>query len=437
MFGLFKNKKYKPTVFPEDKEWIENNINTFIQWFGIERLKKQPFILPTQENFPYDNLNDNSQFQKLFEQLCDSYELNPDDILVKIFDDLKSKQWSTWVINENSNEPVGYFYQSYSSEEKRFTIQIAKSNFNDSTQLVTVLSHELAHVKVIGDDFIRSDDPNLEPLTDLVNIFFGFGIFIANSCQKMDTDSISRIGYLPNEIISYTIALISYITQHNINNYLEYFNLNIKELVQKDFDFLLNTNDTILSKDVVSESNTQYLFWKKTGESFENRNFDEVIQISKKQLLINPKNAFAFNTLGCALSKQKNYAEAIYNLTSAIDIVPLYDYAYNNRGYCKLQLGYMEDAFADIQSALEMNPDNAYAWRNLGAYYLQVDELDKALEHFESAQKIDNKTELINFYLGHNYFKLGDLEKAKIFFEKSKELDEYNDTIIWEYIDIE
>ena len=65
MFGLFSKKKYKPTVTLEDKEWLEQNINWFIQVFGLEKLIEEPFIYPTIENFPYEDLTDLVEFEKL------------------------------------------------------------------------------------------------------------------------------------------------------------------------------------------------------------------------------------------------------------------------------------------------------------------------------------------------------------------------------------
>lgn len=61
MFGLFNKKTYQPTVTPEDKEWVERNIIWFIEVFGLDKLKEQPFIFPTVENFLYNNLKDTDQ----------------------------------------------------------------------------------------------------------------------------------------------------------------------------------------------------------------------------------------------------------------------------------------------------------------------------------------------------------------------------------------
>jgi len=268
MFGLFRKKTYQPTVTPEDKDWIEKNIIWFIEVFGLDKLKGQPFIAPTTENFPYNNLKDTEQFQKLFEQLCKYWDLNPNEIVVKFFDDIKSKQWTTWMPHGKFNESGGLYNQIYTTDEKRFNIQLAKSNLGNAQLLVSVISHELAHVKLLGENYINRNDADMEPLTDLASIYFGFGAFVANSVQTEDIYWISRSGYLPNQLISYANALICYITEHDSNNYNAVLNGNTNDLFKKDFEFLINTNDTSLTKDKVSESELAFKIGKQITDGF-------------------------------------------------------------------------------------------------------------------------------------------------------------------------
>jgi tetratricopeptide (TPR) repeat protein len=429
MFGLFSKKAYQPTLTPEDKDWVEKNIIWFIEVFGLDRLKEQPFIAPTIENFPYSDPKDTEQFQKLFEQLCEYWDLNPNEITVKFFDDFKSKQWTEWIRPRSKfNEPGGLYSQIYTTDEKRFSIQLAKSNLDHPQLLIAVIAHELAHVKLLGGNYINRNDADMEPLTDLANIFFGFGVFVANSVQTTDIYWISRSGYLPNQLISYANALICYITKCDVKNYYSMLNRNTIDLFKKDFEFLRKTHDTELSEDKVQEYELTFKIGSRITDGFEKRNFDEVIIASKLTLEKNPKNIAAFNNIGYALLQQKKYQEAIEQFTKAINIDPYWDYPYNNRGYCKLQLGDVENAFIDLKHSFEMNPDNSFSWRNLGAYYLKTNEFDKALQHFEEAEKMNPKTEMINFYLGLVHLKLDNAELAKKYLYKSKAQNEHNDS---------
>lgn len=430
MFGLFKKNDLTPTVTPEDKEWIELNLIWFIQVFGFDKLRGQPFILPTQDNFPYSDLNDSDQFQKLFVQLCKYWDVNSNEIEIKFFDDFKSKQWTTWIPRGKFEEPTGLYSKNSRSEEKQFIIQIAKSNLLNYQALVSVMSHELAHVKLLGGNYVHRNAPDMEPLTDLASMFFGFGIFVANSCQTKDINWISQRGYLPKQLISYINSLICHITDYSHEECLKYLNFNTSDLFKQDCKFLQSTGDTTLTKDKIYQSNSIFKIGKQILEGFEKRDFNSILEASEKLLETNSKDINAYNYIGYVFLLKKEYDKAIDYFTKAIDIDPYWDYPYNNRGYCKLQLGDIENAYFDIHSSYEMNPENSFAWRNLGAYYLKLGDSKEALRYFEEAEKIDPKTELINFYFGHAYEQMGNAEKAKYYFEKSKSIDEYNDSMI-------
>ena len=155
MFGAFKKiKPIEPRVTPEDKEWIEKNFHWFIETFGLEKLIREPF----SENFPYTDLNDPDQFQKLFEQLC-YWDVDPNEIQVKFFDDIKSKQWNSLFPVGEFKSVAGLYNQVYTTEQKRFRIQLAKSNLNQPQLLVAVLSHELGHVKLLGGNYMTKMTP--------------------------------------------------------------------------------------------------------------------------------------------------------------------------------------------------------------------------------------------------------------------------------------
>ncbi|MES2616576.1 MAG: tetratricopeptide repeat protein [Bacteroidota bacterium] len=430
MFGLFKNKSDKPTVTPEDKEWVEQVMIWLIESFGMDGLKKLPFILPTPKQFPYSDLNDLEQFQKLFEKLCKHLEVDSNTIIVKFFDDIFSKQWTNWMPLGTIHEEVSEIVVLDSRNEKQFQIQLAKSNLKDPELLVAVIVHELVQVKLIGGEYITQQDLNLEAITDLASIYFGFGIFIANTCESKGSYWVKRIGYLSEPVISYSSALICYITGRDYRNYIDFLNDNTKFLFRQDCEFLINTDDTELTEDRLAESEIIYDITCKIENNLLKGNHDAVIEAAYLRLKKIPKDRYSYNTIGYSLIQQKKYDEAIIQLTKAIEIDHYWPISFTDRGYCNLQLGNIENAFTDIHSAFQMDPQNYTMIRNMGAYYLKVENFTKALDYFEKALLLNPKTELINFYLGHTHLKMGNEDQAKLYFEKSVELNEYNDSLI-------
>ncbi len=360
MFGLFNKKSGKLSIIPEDKEWVENSLFWLIECFGTSRLFSEPFITPTKENFPYTNYKDNEQFKQLFIQVCGYWNVDSDKIVVKFYDDHKSLQWSTWLPQGEFNEPGGLYYQDNSFEEKPFNIELAKSNLENPQLLVSVMSHELAHVKLLGSYYLTQDSRDMEPLTDLANIFKGFGIFMANSCETRDEYYIGRTGYLPNEVIAYANALLCYISNKNPSDYSSFLNTNTKSLFLQNYEYLKQSGDTSLTEHKIKEADKLYQLYENTDIGFKTRNLDKVIDDSKSILDINLKNSAAFNNWGYALLLQKKYAEAIEKFNKALEINKYFDYPLNNRGYCKLQLGDFDNALADLHSSYQMNPTNSF-----------------------------------------------------------------------------
>ena len=79
------------------------------------------------------------------------------------------------------------------------------------------LVDELAHLKLLGGRHVHPDEPDNEPLTDLATVYFGLGVFTANSTVResqwasggWEGWSVGSQGYLPQPVIAYSLALFA------------------------------------------------------------------------------------------------------------------------------------------------------------------------------------------------------------------------------------
>jgi len=79
---------------------------------------------------------------------------------------------------------------------------------------VATLAHELGHVILLGGGLLDRAVKDMEPMTNLLTVFLGFGIFNANCAgrfRQWHKDgrqgwSMQRLGYLPEEIYGYALA---------------------------------------------------------------------------------------------------------------------------------------------------------------------------------------------------------------------------------------
>jgi hypothetical protein len=63
----------------------------------------------------------------------------------------------------------------------RCVVAIDRANIGNPTALLAVIAHELGHVRLLGENRIPAGRPDSEPLTDLLTVYLGMGIFTANA----------------------------------------------------------------------------------------------------------------------------------------------------------------------------------------------------------------------------------------------------------------
>jgi len=76
------------------------------------------------------------------------------------------------------------------------------------------MAHELGHAILLGGGLMNPKTPDHEPMTDLLTVFLGLGIFNANSAARFQQRqeerryswSMQRLGYLPEEVYGYALA---------------------------------------------------------------------------------------------------------------------------------------------------------------------------------------------------------------------------------------
>jgi hypothetical protein len=105
--------------------------------------------------------------------------------------------------------------------------------------LIATLVHELAHVKLMGHAKMDYVD---EYLTDLTTVFFGFGIFSANTAFQFRKSnqgwSWSDLGYLKIDEWAYALALLAYLRKENKPVWAQYLNPTVKKLFEKSAQFI-------------------------------------------------------------------------------------------------------------------------------------------------------------------------------------------------------
>jgi len=162
--------------------------------------------------------------------------------------------------------------------------------------------------------------------------------------------------------------------------------------------------------------------FKNATEKMHQEDFDAAIEILKKMVADNPKDANAFYLLGLAYMKKQEYPEAIESLTKVVELTPSFAGAFHQLGLCYQQQNDKEKALQYFEKALELDPNNGDTLYNTGLILFGLNHVPEALANFEKALKLSPEDPEFLEMAGRCYIHQGDFARAINYLEKAKGL---------------
>lgn len=154
-------------------------------------------------------------------------------------------------------EPGGMYHRD--SIDGKHHISVDRALLKEPDSLVATIAHELAHIKLLAENRIEEND---EMLTDFTTVFFGLGIFNANTAFEFNASSdqwgYSWSGYLRQEEWGYALALLAFFRGEVNPDWINY----LSKTVRKDFEKSLrymndNREDIFALEGEENENNTK------------------------------------------------------------------------------------------------------------------------------------------------------------------------------------
>ncbi len=120
--------------------------------------------------------------------------------------------------------------------------------------LVATIAHELGHVILLGENRIPPDYEYHEQLTYLLTVYYGLGLFTANSAFKFSQWEAGgragwqtqRLGYLSEEMFGYALALFAWVRAEDKPAWRTHLKGNIRPYLNDALAYLAKTADCSL-----------------------------------------------------------------------------------------------------------------------------------------------------------------------------------------------
>jgi hypothetical protein len=235
-------------VRPIEQDWIERSMDWLRAQFGSDRLHGE-VVLPTDDYFPGVYRGTRDDVQAVVERLCKHMDVDPARVQLEHYPADENPQLSAYVpIHTQSTGAAGHHH----TREGRSIIGIRDDQAARPTALVAIIAHELGHVLLLADGRITAAQQDQEPLTDLLTVFFGLGIFSANAAFEYAREvrgqysytSATRLGYLTEPMYGYGLARYAWLRGETDPEWARYLDTNPRAFLKHGLRYLTHADRT-------------------------------------------------------------------------------------------------------------------------------------------------------------------------------------------------
>jgi len=223
---------------PAAKAWVEERLQWLVEEFDDHAFNGRPIVLPTPEFFPDQYDGSQKAVRTLLDRVCGYMDVVPDLVALKFVADAGK----IWLVNDAGHylpHAAGTYQEAVGDEDEdededndleedayqgqrrvaegKFIISIDKTGLHDPMGLVGTMAHELAHVRLLGEGRTTSEEYDNELLTDLTVVFFGLGVFLANTPRNWDSQytkwpgtSLNKPEYMTPPMFGYALAHLAW-----------------------------------------------------------------------------------------------------------------------------------------------------------------------------------------------------------------------------------
>jgi len=231
MFG----RGSKLPISDEERQWVNRAFERLSALLGKVRMLDAKVILPIPKHFPDPYVVTEDGLQRLFLRICEYMNVDRGRIDLEVFPDHVTQLREILPFWQGTLGGCAGLYLR-ANDQSRMVISVKDSQLKDPLALVATLAHELGHVILLGGELIDRSAPDMEPLTDVLTVFLGLGVFSANTAARFEQHggggrqgwSMKRLGYLSEEMYGYALAKFGRERGEDRPEWAKYLSTNVK-----------------------------------------------------------------------------------------------------------------------------------------------------------------------------------------------------------------
>ncbi len=212
--------------------------------FGEDLVKQKPVLTIHDALFPVE-IKDLSAVIPLTYTIAKIMDIDPDDLEIGFFEGDKGADMDLQNGSYQYSGAAGLYYGK--NENGKYEVTFSDTLYREPERLIATIAHEFAHIKLLGEERMEE---NSEEMTDMLPLFYGFGLFNSNSVFKFSGEtnrwSTSKLGYLTQVDWAYLFALYLYVRNEKEPEWMQYMNRTIAKDCSFAYNFIMNNPDRVL-----------------------------------------------------------------------------------------------------------------------------------------------------------------------------------------------
>ena len=427
MFGWFE---LKSPLTDDQRQWIDQRFTWLRQEFGDDRLSA-PVVTPTDEFFPGRYSATAEGAAMLLDRLCTYMGVDRNRLDLQLY---TSPSADPVPAAFNPTLRRDYALGAFQEEQGRITIWLEQSRLDEPHSVVSTLAHELGHVHLLADKRCDPTTPDHEPLTDLLTVYFGLGVFTANNAIRevnwrsgnVEGWSLSRQGYMNIAEHAYALALYARARGEHQPSWAKHLRPDLRGLLKTELKRLASIGMPSRSTAAAASSLMEQpgtverppppeeveTVDHSPEQTVDDESGEDEIKVIEESGLETARTADGYFTRGTFHASQGEHQLALDAFSQALQLNPSDPEAWLHRAQAHLALGQYAESVDDCGWSLAYGPDDLAALYRRAEACLWLGRYEQARSDMDIARRIAKREPSVYYFRGLAHLGLGNNRRA-------------------------